>query len=165
MEDKYLKHYGIPGMRWGIRKYQDKQGGLTSLGRQRYGVNKKSRESRNEYWFKQNQRGGKDKPPVSRAEIAARKGIDATDAAKNAASAASRLKRGKPHPELNSMSNKEIQDAINRMNLERQYSSLKDGDVRNGFDVARDILEIVGSTVAIGTAAVGLYSLVKNVPK
>lgn len=31
-----LMHYGTIGMRWGIRKYQNKDGSLTELGRQRY---------------------------------------------------------------------------------------------------------------------------------
>lgn len=29
-------HYGIRGQRWGVRRYQDKDGGLTPLGRRRY---------------------------------------------------------------------------------------------------------------------------------
>lgn len=30
-------HHGIPGQRWGVRRFQDKTGKLTSLGRKRYG--------------------------------------------------------------------------------------------------------------------------------
>ena len=32
----YLKHYGILGMRWGIRRFQDKSGRLTRAGQKRY---------------------------------------------------------------------------------------------------------------------------------
>lgn len=32
----YLKHYGILGMKWGVRRYQNKDGTLTSDGRKRY---------------------------------------------------------------------------------------------------------------------------------
>lgn len=35
MED-YLIHYGINGMKWGIRRYQNEDGTLTSEGRERY---------------------------------------------------------------------------------------------------------------------------------
>lgn len=32
-----LFHHGIKGMRWGIRRFQKKDGSLTSLGKKRYG--------------------------------------------------------------------------------------------------------------------------------
>lgn len=36
--DNELYHHGIPGMRWGIRRYQNKDGSLTELGKKKYGV-------------------------------------------------------------------------------------------------------------------------------
>ena len=35
-ETNELYHYGIKGMRWGVRRFQNKDGGLTSAGRKRY---------------------------------------------------------------------------------------------------------------------------------
>ena len=31
-----LSHYGVPGMKWGVRRYQDASGGLTKAGTRRY---------------------------------------------------------------------------------------------------------------------------------
>lgn len=36
-----LQHHGIKGMRWGIRRFQTKNGGLTPAGRKRYAKNRK----------------------------------------------------------------------------------------------------------------------------
>lgn len=33
-----LKHWGIFGMKWGVRNYQNPDGSLTPAGRERYGV-------------------------------------------------------------------------------------------------------------------------------
>ena len=35
--DKDLMHHGILGMKWGVRRYQNKDGSLTAAGRKRYG--------------------------------------------------------------------------------------------------------------------------------
>lgn len=38
MNDTYLKHHGIKGMKWGIRRYQNKDGTLTAAGKRKYGI-------------------------------------------------------------------------------------------------------------------------------
>ena len=35
-EQHYLKHYGVKGMKWGVRRYQNEDGTLTALGKERY---------------------------------------------------------------------------------------------------------------------------------
>ena len=42
-----LKHYGIPGMEWGVRRYQNKDGSLTATGRKRL-------EKKDQKWAKKN---------------------------------------------------------------------------------------------------------------
>ena len=34
---KYLAHFGIPGMKWGQRRFQNEDGTLTPEGKRRYG--------------------------------------------------------------------------------------------------------------------------------
>ena len=35
--DEYLEHYGILGQKWGVRRFQEKDGSYTQAGRERYG--------------------------------------------------------------------------------------------------------------------------------
>lgn len=38
--EEVLAHHGILGMKWGVRRYQNKDGSLTNLGRKHYGIEK-----------------------------------------------------------------------------------------------------------------------------
>ena len=42
----YLIHYGIPGQRWGVRRFQNKDGSLTAAGRKRQNANRKEQSSK-----------------------------------------------------------------------------------------------------------------------
>ena len=42
----YICHHGVKGMKWGVRRYQNKDGSLTSEGKERYSVEERKRNSK-----------------------------------------------------------------------------------------------------------------------
>ena len=64
------------------------------------------------------------------------------------------------------MSDSELARQVDRLNLEQQYSRLRDSDVRRGKLRANDVLDVAGDVLAIGasavTIAVGIKKLMKK---
>ena len=49
MENPELKHWGVKGMKWGIRRYQNKDGSLTRAGKKRQAANlEKARQAKSD---------------------------------------------------------------------------------------------------------------------
>lgn len=47
----YLAHHGIKGQKWGVRRYQNDDGSLTALGKQRYGLRPKYENNALRKWM------------------------------------------------------------------------------------------------------------------
>ena len=144
MEHDALLHYGIKGMKWGVRRYQNKDGSLTPKGEARYDRDKR--------------------------ENAAKKRT--VDASANLAKELKKLDESttsKPTPkrmDLSKMSDKEMRDQINRELLERQYNQLfaevPAAQVSKGREALKTTLEVAGSVLAIGSSALGIALAIKE---
>lgn len=150
-----IYHSGIKGMRWGIRRYQNEDGTLTEEGKKRYNrdiagmseKNKKKYVTDPEKWVTEDIKNTKD--VLDNTSAIGRKIKESNDAAMRSAP--------KAKMDLSKMSDKELRDAVNRYNLEKQYiDAFAPSTVSKGQRAVSDIIDAITTTLAIGTSVVGL---------
>lgn len=158
MDSNILAHYGIVGMKWGVRRYQNKDGTLTDAGEKRYDRdvrenNAKKKDNR----IKDLEETGPDPNRWSREDLERGKEVtDATSDLVKTAKAIAKSTEPKPKAErmdLSKMSDKELRDRINRELMEKQYNQLfaeqPKEQVSKGRQILNDTLEVAGDVLAI----------------
>lgn len=151
-----LMHYGILGMKWGVRRYENADGTLTAAGKQRYNH---GRVGSADEWLKQNLKQGKDKPNISRAEDVIKKSKNVADSSRDVIDDVASLRKSVKTPtDLSNMSDQELRAAVNRLNLERQYRDLTESDYKKGEVYATKALSIAGDVLAVALGVVGVAS-------
>ena len=168
MNQNELYHFGVKGMKWGERRYQNKDGSLTVAGQRRYdrdvAANAKRKKDK-----RLPEEGLKDPKRWAREDNERTKGlVDATSRLNNDLKNANReslnrAKNNRPKMDLSNMSDKEMRDQINRAILERQYNDMfAPQKVSKGREFVSDALEIAGSTLAITSSALGIALAIKD---
>lgn len=165
--DYVLYHHGVKGMRWGVRRYQNKDGSLTKAGKSRY-----ERDVRENNAKKKDNRINIDGPDAKRwvkEDMGrAKKVVDSSsDMVRELKSIESntRPKPTKQKMDLSKMSDQQLRERINRANLERQYTDLfstETAKVSKGREYARATLETAGTVLAIGSSALGIALAIKE---
>ena len=118
MDNTELTHWGIKGMRWGVRRYQNADGTLTEKGKKRYDKEMESLK-REAKILKNRQRtqAKMDKLDAKRKEV--------EDLRQQYPKKQQKPKKEKPvKKKLKDMTDAEIQEKIDRMNLEKKYRDL-----------------------------------------
>lgn len=134
-----LYHSGRKGMKWGIRLYQNKDGTLTPLGKQRYA--KKRAQQKAEEKVIKNKEATKAKIAKldeKDAELAARK--KALNNPKTSTKTSSKSTESAPKQKsVKDMSDDELRTVVNRMQLEQQYRNLNPQKVSAGRKFAEGL--------------------------
>lgn len=169
MTENELYHFGIKGMKWGVRRYQNKDGTLTPAGKKRYDRDITENNARK----KENriQINGPDVNRWVREDISrAKRSVDSASGLVNKARSLNQdsmnKRKKKESLDLSSMTDKELRDRINRADLEKRYNDLFAGEqstaVSRGQRRVDDILRVGGNVLAVGSSALGIALAIKE---
>ena len=139
-----LKHYGIKGMKWGVRRFQNSDGSLTADGKKRY--------------------SGDNLKDIQKQVNQGKNVVDGVK--KTKAKAAEKQHEKKIKSDLSQMSDKELRDIVNRLNMEERYTQvMKSRGVETGKNRADKILEYAGTALTIGSSALSIMIAIKELQK
>lgn len=165
-----LYHHGILGQKWGVRRYQNADGTLTAAGKRRldgkvtFDDNGKLKTGRDENLAKGHIHANVAsdyKSLGSGMKAASEMSRNASNIARN--SAERERKKAMREMDLSQMSDKELQAAVNRLNLERNYKSLKAESIATGKDYASSILSTAGDVIAIGASIASIAMAIHTI--
>ena len=139
-ESDFLIHYGVPGQKWGVRRYQNTDGSLTNEGRQHYGYKGDKTGRFNDIKRALQRRGS---AAVSKVRTAATKQKD------------SLVRRHKP---VSMMSDQELRERTARLQAEANYQRLQNemtgkNKPKRSFGEKHPIIKQIAITTAVTTAA------------
>lgn len=142
MEVDSLQHHGIKGMKWGVRRYQNKDGSLTPAGK------KRAAKLKEEYTSLTGKRMVRSKTSSTSKKTEEKK--DDTPPKKKS---------------VKEMSDAELQATVNRLNLEQRYSQLNPKQVSAGKQFADHVFKQVLVPVATDVAKNALRDYATNALK
>lgn len=147
MYELFLAHHGIKGQRWGVRRYQNPDGTLTEVGKKHYSDAVES--------------APRHKPSEARKkaqeEEKARKFEEKRQQALKAGNATEVLKY------KNFSTQKELQDAIGRINTERTLKQLSDAELNSGKKFVDKVIDTADTWRARGEKVASVWNFVAKI--
>ena len=167
MKNNELMHYGVLGMKWGVRRYQNKDGTLTDAGKKRY-----DRDVRENLSKKKENRIDTSKPDpnrwvkedLERSKRAVDAGGELVRISKNIERETS-PKSKRARMDLSKMTDQELRKVIDREQLELRYNDLfgqvEQTSISKGRKYTREILDVAGDVLSVGGSALAIALSIK----
>lgn len=133
MDEKELLHWGIKGMKWGVRRYQNKDGTLTPAGKKRY--NAEMERLKNEEKILKNKEATRAKLAKlenKQKEIDERKKALNGDSGKKTVTKKAGDESEPKRKSVKDMSDEELAAVVRRAQLEKQYRDLNPQQISAG---------------------------------
>ena len=163
MSEEELMHYGIKGQKWGRRQYQNKDGSLTEAGKKRYG----SKENFEKQYPEDVKRNVKNtKKAVGAAEKAATAKQQNRERAKEEKKREIKADREKQiREEAYKMSDKELRDVVNRLNMEERYTQvMRDREVIEvGKSKTEKFMDFTVTALTVASTGLSIYATLKGI--
>lgn len=165
-----LYHHGIKGMKWGVRRFRNMDGTLTPAGKKRY-HSQSDLEALAPKTYNRVRKTGQRISSIDDSDVKRMNKVDKS--VHNVANSVSDIARnGKPSnryagnhktltpEEMARTSDKELQQIINRLNMETNYTRLTEEPT--AMDRIATGLQYVAAASTIAVSAATVYSVLKN---
>lgn len=158
-----LQHWGIKGMKWGVRRYQNADGSLTPAGIKRY--RNESEAMERELSGAKNKAGVEEYQTALKSAKSASETVDTARKLKNDADKISDPKLEKRiRKSTQEMSDQELQKAVQRLNMEDNYTRMMmhREHLERGESFVNKSLDVSATALKGVTAALTIAVLLKQ---
>lgn len=149
-----LQHWGIKGQKWGVRRYQNADGSLTPAGIKRY----RDDAAKIERQINSDKKGVTSKDYESALKRVKKADDTLNDIRKTRQEPKKAAYEAEVRRKVSSMSDKELQQAVNRLNMEERYTQVmtQRGKLEKGKSKVDQILDVAGSTLTGAATALSI---------
>jgi flagellar motor component MotA len=164
MNNNYLAHYGILGMRWGVRRTPAQLGYVTTRQANK-NAKKAGKDAVKESVRKMNE--SPKKHTLSQynrtAKKARKEAIKESIEKDRELSKSIREAKQKQKSSVKTMSDEELRKVVNRLQMERQYSQLSESSVNKGKEYAQKVFKAGTTVAAVTSTALTIYNNVDKI--